>query len=98
LVGRSKVCVPVSTTNLQTTEFVNQEEVDHTGHRIGSVHSRGGVLQDVAVIDHREGNQLDVVAAKQCSLRDAFSVDENQGLFWPNAAQGQVHTHGTASG
>jgi hypothetical protein len=41
---------------------VNQEEVDHTSHGIRSIHSRGAILQDVDVIDHRERNELDVVA------------------------------------
>ena len=62
IVGPSHVCVSVRATDLQATEFVDQEEVDHTSHRIRSVHSRGAVLQDIDVIDHREGNQLDVVA------------------------------------
>ena len=52
LIGGSKVCVPVGATDLQATEFVDQEEVDHTSHRICSVHSRSAVLQDIDVIDH----------------------------------------------
>ena len=61
IVGTAEVCVPVRATDLQATEFVNQEEVDHTSHGICSVHRRGAVLEDVDVIDHRERNQLDVV-------------------------------------
>ena len=64
IVGPSEVCVSVIATDLQATEFVDQEEVDHTSHGIGSVHSRGAVLQDIDVIDHGEGNQLDVVATE----------------------------------
>src|SRR6266850_1110133 len=61
IVGATEVCVPVRATDLQATELVDQEEVDHTSHGIGSVYSRGAVLQDIDVIDHGEGNQLDVV-------------------------------------
>ena len=92
VVGRSHVCVSVSATDLQATEFVDQEEVDHTSHRIGSVHSRGAVLQDIDVIDHGEGNQLDVVAAEQCSLRDAFAIDQDQSLFWQQTRAGSSCT------
>ena len=42
------------------------------------------------MIDHREGNQLDVEAAKQCSLRDALPIYENQGPL-ANATQVQLH-------
>src|SRR5437764_1328806 len=61
IVGTAEVRVAVGATNLQPTELVDQEEVDHTGDSIRSVHSRGTVLQDINVIDHGEGNQLDVV-------------------------------------
>src|SRR5206468_9740909 len=38
VIGRSQVCVPISASNLQAAEFVDQEEVDHTGNRVGTVH------------------------------------------------------------
>src|SRR3982751_976217 len=60
LIGRSQVCVPVRATNLQTAEFVDQEEIDHTRDRVGTVHSRGAILQDIDVIDHWKGYQLNV--------------------------------------
>src|SRR5436190_15208370 len=44
VVGTAEVRVAVRATNLQPTELVDQEEVDHTGHGIRSVHSRGTVL------------------------------------------------------
>src|SRR5205807_8646374 len=90
VVGATEICVPVRATDLQATELVDQEEVDYTSHGICSVHSRGAVLQDINVIDHREGNQLDVVATEYCSLCDALAVYQNQGLFWQNAAQVQL--------
>ena len=52
IIGPSHVCISVAATDLQATELVNQEEVDHASHRIRSVHSRGAVLQDIDVIDH----------------------------------------------
>ena len=39
IVRRSQVCVPVTASNLQTTEFVDQKEVDHAGNRVGAISS-----------------------------------------------------------
>src|SRR5437588_1065847 len=64
IVGTAEVCVAVRATDLQATEFVDQEEVNHTGHGICSVHRRSAILQDIDVIDHGERNQLDVVATE----------------------------------
>jgi len=96
IVGRSHVCVPVIATDLQPTKFVDQEEVDHTSHCISSVHSRGAVLQDIDVIDHGEGNELDVVAEEQRGLRNALAVYQDEGLLWQKAAQ--VELNGTIAG
>ena len=63
LVGSSHVCVPISTADFQTAELVDQEEVDHAGDRVGTVHGRGAILQDVHVINHRKWYQVDVRAA-----------------------------------
>src|SRR6184192_2312097 len=60
VIGCPKICVPVSAPNLQATEFVEQKEVNHAGDRIGAVHSRGAILEDVNVIDHRKGYQVNV--------------------------------------
>src|SRR5882724_12504446 len=46
IIGRSHVCVPVRATDLQTAEFVDQEEVDHASDRVGTVDSRGAILQN----------------------------------------------------
>src|SRR5207244_10683440 len=95
---RSNIRVPIRTTKLQTTELVNQEEVAHTSYGSGSVHSRGAILQDIDVINHGEWNQLDVVATEYCSLREAFAVYQNQGLFWQNATQVELDGTVTAIG
>src|SRR5256885_12976511 len=92
IVGRSQVCVPVTAPDLQTTEFVDQKEVDHAGNRIGAIHSRGPILQDVDVIDHREGNEVNVHASAepdgvQRTKGDTFSVYQHQGFFAQQAAQ-----------
>src|SRR6266481_3293266 len=65
VVGRSQICVPVTVPDLQATEFVDQKEVDHAGNRVGAIHSRGAILQDVDVIDHREGNEVNVHASAE---------------------------------
>src|SRR6266704_5544953 len=50
VVGSSHVCVPISPSDFQTPEFVDQEEVNHARDRIGSVHGRSAILEDVHVI------------------------------------------------
>src|SRR6266705_5252033 len=75
LIGRAQVCVSVSAPNLEPTEFVDQEVVDHTGNRVSSVNGRGAILQNFEVINQHEGNKVDVVATKNASLRDAFSIE-----------------------
>src|SRR5438445_3911091 len=40
VIGSAEICVPVSTTDFQTPEFVDQEEVDHARDRVRPVHSR----------------------------------------------------------
>src|SRR5437773_6912958 len=78
-IGRSHVCISVSGPNLQATEFVDQEEVDHTSDGVGSIHSRGAIFKDVYVIDHRKRYQVNVRAAAksgnaQRTVGDAFAV------------------------
>ena len=67
LVGRSEVCVPISTADFQTPELMDQEEVDHARDGVGTVHGRGAILQDVYVIDHRKRYQVDVRACAKSS-------------------------------
>src|SRR6266550_8804772 len=79
-IGRSQVCISVSAPNLQAAEFVDQEEVDHTGDRVRSIHSRGAIFKDVNVIDHRERYQVNVRASAepghaQRTGANAFSID-----------------------
>src|SRR5215471_7758157 len=74
VVGCSHVCVSVRAADLQASELVDQEEVDHTSHRVGSVHSRGAILEDVNMVDHREGNKLDVVTEENSPLCDALAI------------------------
>ena len=98
LVRGSQVSISVAAANFQTTEFVDQEVVHHAGHCIRSVDRRGTVLQNVDVIDHREGNQIDIVAAEQCGRGEALSVDQNQSLLWQQAAQVNLRRAITAVG
>src|SRR6266496_5160260 len=80
LIGCSEVCVPVRTPDFEPAEFVNQEEVDHTGDRVRAVHSRGAILKNVHVIDHRKWYQVNVRTSAESSdtqrtVGDAFAVD-----------------------
>src|SRR5947207_8279976 len=39
VIGSAEICVPVGTSDFQTPEFVDQEEVNHAGDRVGTVQS-----------------------------------------------------------
>src|SRR5262249_49915659 len=97
IVGGAKVRVPVTAPDLKPTEFVQQKDVEDTGHRVCAINSRGAIPQDVDVIDHRERNQVDVNSsiASKLGPRDAFSIDENQSFSGQQAAQ--VDLHGTVT-
>src|SRR5439155_24284306 len=86
LIGCSQIAVPVLPADFQTAEFVDQEEVDHAGDRVGAIHSRGAILEDVHVIDHRKRKQVNVHASAksgdaQRTVGDAFAIDQNQSLL-----------------
>src|SRR5205814_7422976 len=92
VVGCSQVCVSVTAPDLKPSELMYQKEVNHAGNRVGAIHSRGAILQDVDVIDHREGNEVNVHASAepdgvQRTKGDTFSVNEHQGFFGQQAAQ-----------
>src|SRR4029077_17418937 len=63
IVGRTQVCVPQTSSDLETTELVQQKDVDHASYGIAAINGRGAVFQDVDVINHREGNEIDVHAS-----------------------------------
>src|SRR5436305_6095294 len=80
VIGCPKICVPVSAADLQAAEFVDQEEVDHACDRVRAVHSRGAILEDVNVIDHGEGYQVNVRASAkpsdtQRAIGDPFAIN-----------------------
>src|SRR5438874_12115500 len=88
----AQVCVANTGSNLQTTEFVFQKDIEHTGHRIAAINSGGAILQNVDVINHWERNEIDVHSreagrstcgnpAAATNYRSALSIDENQGFF-----------------
>src|SRR5438046_7273005 len=60
VIGGAQVRVANTASNLQTAEFVFQKDVEHTGDRIAAINSRGAILEDVDMINHREGNEIDV--------------------------------------
>src|SRR5436189_5436647 len=88
----AKVGIADTASDLQTTEFVFQKDIEHTGHRIAAINGRGAILQDVDVINHWEGNEIDVHPrdagrgtcgnpAAATNYRSALSIDENQSFF-----------------
>src|SRR4029077_6097775 len=92
LVGRSHVCVPITPSDLHPTEFVYQEKVNHTGYRVRAVDGRGAILQDVNMIDHREGNEVNVSPPAKPSVAqgtkgDTLSIYQNQSLLGQQATQ-----------
>src|SRR6266550_7798155 len=101
IVRRTHVRVPNTAPDLKTSELVDQKDVEHSGYCIGAVNGRGAILQDVNVIDHREGNQVDIHAAgsaTQSRCRNPLSVDQNQGFLGQQAAQVWDDTAVTAIG
>src|SRR6476659_8222278 len=92
IVRRSQICVPVTASNFQATEFVDQKKVDHAGDRVGAIYSRRAILQDVDVVNHHEGKEIDIHSLAcpgdaQRTVGDTFSIDKHQGFLWQEAAQ-----------
>ena len=92
VIGGAQVRVANTASNLQTTEFVFQKDIEHTRHRIAAINRRGAILQDVDVINHWEGNEIDVHPrdagrgtcgnpAAATNYRSALSIDENQSFL-----------------
>src|SRR5205809_1839622 len=94
VIGGAQVRVANTASNLQTTEFVFQKNVDHTGHRVAAINSRGAILQDVDVINHWEGNEIDVhpgdagkeTPSPTTNYRSTLSIDKNQRFFGQQTA------------
>src|SRR5438132_12883762 len=92
VIGGTQVGVANTGSNLQTAEFVFQKDIEDTGHCIAAINGRGAILQDVDVINHGEGNKIDVHprdagrgtcrnAAAATNYGSALSIDENQSFF-----------------
>jgi hypothetical protein len=60
IIRRSEICVPVTAPDLEPAELVYQKEVDDAGNGVGAIHSRRAILQDVDVINHHEGKEIDI--------------------------------------
>src|SRR6266480_822553 len=98
VVGRTHVRVPHTAPDLKATELVDQKDVEHTRHRLGAVNSRGAILEDVDVIDHREGIEVDVHTETLPLQGDALSIDEDQRLFGQQTTQARDDSAVTAVG
>src|SRR5207237_9655002 len=78
--------------DLRPTECVGEKEIDHAGSRVGAIHRRRAILQDVDVINHWKRKQVNVQASAepdgvQRTKGDTFSVNEHEGFFGQQAAQ-----------
>src|SRR5438067_7731232 len=60
VIGGTQVRITNAASNLQTTEFVFQKDIEHTSHRIAAINGRSAILQNVDVINDRKWNQIDV--------------------------------------
>src|SRR5438552_132422 len=92
VIGGAQVRIANTASDLQTTEFVFQKDIEHTGHRIAAINGRGAILQDVDMINHWKGNEIDVHPrdagrgscgnpAAATNYGSALSIDENQSFF-----------------
>src|SRR5439155_2899782 len=86
IVGETKVGVAVAGVNLQTTEAMDQEHVDHACHSFGAVNRRGAVLQDVDVIDQTKREPVEI-NRRRSGVGKSSTVLQNQGFFWIDTAQ-----------
>src|SRR5439155_1873273 len=98
IIGGAQVGVANTASNLQTTEFVFQKDIEHTGHRIAAINSRCAILQNVDVINHWEGNEIDIHPrdagrgtcgnpAAATNYRSALSIDQSQSFSGQSTAQ-----------
>src|SRR2546423_8992550 len=92
VIGGAQVCVANTASNLQTTEFVFQKDIEYTSHRIAAINGRSAILQNVDVINHGEWNEIDVHPrdagrstcgnpAAATNYRSALSIDQSQSFF-----------------
>src|SRR5204863_2825111 len=91
IVGEAKVRVAVAGVNLQTTEAVDQEHIDHASHSFGAVNRRGAVFQDVDVVDQTKREAVEINRRRSGGGKSS-TVLQNQGLFWIDTAQTDTGT------
>src|SRR5207302_5802860 len=97
IIGETKVGVAVAAVNLQTTEAMDQEHVDHASHSLGAVNRRGAILQDVDVIDQTKREPVEI-NRRRTRGGESSSVLQNQGLFWIDTTQADTGTAVTTVG
>ena len=97
IVGETKVRVAVAAVNLQTTEAVNQEHVDHASHSLGAVNWRSAIFQDVDVIDQTKWEPVEVDRSR-ARVGKTSAVLENQGFFRIDTAQADTRAAVTTVG
>ena len=77
--------------DVKAVEIRFQDEVDHAAHGVGAVNRGGAVFQHFHGFNHRHRNGVDVVGD------DAAAVDQDQGAFIAQAAQGNRGFAGAAA-
>jgi len=97
VVRRSQVCVSITAPDLESAELVNQKEIDHAGDRIGAIHRRGAILQDVDMIDHRKRNQINIRAGAepdtvQRTKGHTLSINQHESFLGQKAAQVELNS------
>src|SRR2546429_8986201 len=97
IIGETTVRVPIAAVNPQTTEAVNQEDVDHASHSLGAVNRRGAILQDVDVIDQTKREPVEINRSRS-GVGKSSTVLQNQGLFWIDTTQTDTGTAVTTVG
>src|SRR5437763_603570 len=60
VIGGTQVGIANTASNLHITEFVFQEDVEHTGHPIPAVNGGGATLQDVHTSMHWESIDINI--------------------------------------
>src|SRR5690606_22185016 len=79
----------VAVAQLGAVEVLAQDDVDHAADRVGAVHGRGAVGQDLDALDRGQRDRVEVSAGGGGHRvgRGATTVDEDQGAAGAHAAQ-----------
>src|SRR5690606_6880712 len=76
-------------THFNAVEVLAQDDVDHAADRVGTVHGRSAVGQDLDALDRGQRNRVDVGTARGGHRRGrgTTAVDQHQGAARTQATQ-----------